>query len=187
MANKANERHFHKSAERATTLESTALAEDEYNEYDDNVAGRLEVYAATLFARADAIVAKIRAMDDSFGNWTAFGDKLLVKEDKGVSAPAMLPWTPPTAVLSPTHHPKSYVDAVLSTMGGSSQATSLPFAQAALPLPAINGKLWMARRCAQPCRRVGRRHGPQALNPQEHLLCGRQLRPRGPNQSTVNG
>ncbi len=131
------------------------LAKDEYNKHDNNVAGRLEVYAATRFARVDAIMAKIRAMDDSFGNWTAFGDKLLVEEDEGASAPAMPPSTPPTAMLSPTHHPKSYVDAVLSTMGGSSQATSLPFTQAALPSPAVNGQLRTARQRAQPHCHVG--------------------------------
>jgi hypothetical protein len=34
---------------------------------------------------------------------------------------------------------------------------------------------------------VCRHHGPQAPNPQEHLLRGRQHRPRAPNESTVNG
>ncbi len=35
----------------------------------------------TLFARIDAAMAKIQAMDDGFGNWAAFGDKILAEED----------------------------------------------------------------------------------------------------------
>ncbi len=120
-------------------------------------------------------------MDDGFGNWAAFGGELLVKEDDEASAPTM------PAMSSPHHRPKSYVDAVLTTMGGSSQAMSLPLAQAALPSPAVDGKLQTVRQRAQPRRRVGRRHAPRAPNPQEHLLCGQRHRPRAPNQSTVNG
>ncbi len=126
-------------------------------------------------------------MDDGFGNWAAFGDELFVEEDNKASAPTMPPLAPPTAVSSPHHRPKSYVDAVLTTMGGKSQATPLPLAQAALPSPAVDGKLQMVRQRARPCRRVGRRHGPQAPNPQEHLIRGRRHRPHAPNQSTVNG
>jgi hypothetical protein len=132
-------------------------------------------------------MAEIRAMDDSFGNWAAFGDELLVEEDDEASAPTMPPSAAPTAVSSPHHRPKSYVDAVLTTMGGSSQAMPLPLAQAALPSPAVDGKLRTVRQRARPRRCVGRRHGPRAPNPQEHLLCGRRHRPRAPNQSTVNG
>jgi hypothetical protein len=51
-------------------------------------------------------------------------------------------------MLSPHHRPKSYVDAVLTTMGGISQATPLPLAQVALPLPAIDGQLRTARQRA---------------------------------------
>ncbi len=61
---------------------------------------------------------KIRAMDDGFGNWAVFGDELLVEEDNEASAPTMPPLAPPTAVLSPHHCPKPYVDVVLTTMGG---------------------------------------------------------------------
>jgi hypothetical protein len=132
-------------------------------------------------------MAKIRVMDDCFGNWAAFGNKLLAEEDDKASAPTMPPLAPPTAVLSPPHRPTSYVDVVLSTMGGSSQAMSLTLAPAALPLPAVDGQLWTVRRCAQPCCRVGRRHGPRAPNPQVHILCGQHHRPRAPNKSTLNG
>ncbi len=51
-------------------------AEDEYND----VAGRLKVYAATLFARVDAIMAKIQAMDDGFENRAAAREKALANE-----------------------------------------------------------------------------------------------------------
>jgi hypothetical protein len=43
------------------------------------------------------------------------------------------------------------------------------------------------RQRAQPCIRVGLRHGPRAPNTQEYLLCDRRHRPRAPNQSTVTG
>jgi hypothetical protein len=43
-----------------------------------------------------------------------------------------------------------------------------------------------SQRKHQPCC-AGRRHGPRAPNPQEHLLPGRQHQPRAPNQSTSNG
>jgi hypothetical protein len=53
----------------------------EYNK-DDNVDARqIEAYATLFFACIDAIMAKIQAMDDCFGNWAAFGNKLLAKED----------------------------------------------------------------------------------------------------------
>ncbi len=42
-------------------------------------------------------------------------------------------------------------------------------------------------RRARPCIRVGRRHGPQAPNTQEYLLCGWRHWPQAPNQSTVSG
>jgi hypothetical protein len=145
LADEANERRCHKLAKRATTSATKALAKDEYDEDDDYVVRWIEAYAAPLFARVDAVMAKIRAMDDGFGSWAAFGDELLVKEDDEASAPMMPPLAPLTAMLSPHHCPKSYVDAVLTTMGGSSQVTSLPLAQAALPSPAVNGKLRTVR------------------------------------------
>ncbi len=130
LADEANKQRRHESTERATASATKAFAKDEYDEDDDYVARRIEAYAAPFFAPVDAVMAKIRAMDDGFGNWAAFGDELLVKEDDKVSAPTMPPSATPTAMSSPHHRPKSYVDAVLTTMGGSSQATSLPLAQA---------------------------------------------------------
>jgi hypothetical protein len=84
LADEANEQRRHESAERAMTSATKALAKDEYDkddEDDDYVARQIEAYAAPFFARVDAVMAKIRAMDDGFGNWAAFGDKLLVEED----------------------------------------------------------------------------------------------------------
>ncbi len=127
MADEAYKQHRHELAERATTLATKALAKDKHNKDDNNVAQQIEAYVEPFFARVDAIMAKIRAMDDGFGNWAAFGDELLIEEDDKASAPTMPPSAPPTAMLSPHHHPKSYVDAVLTTMGGSSQATSPTF------------------------------------------------------------
>jgi hypothetical protein len=145
LANKANKQRRHKSAERTTTLATKTLAKDEYDKDEDYLAWRIEAYATPFFASVDAVMAKIRAMDDGFGNWAAFGDKLLVKEDNKASAPMMPPLAPLMAMSSPHHCPKSYVDAVLTTMGGSSQATSLTLAPAALPSPAGDGKLRMVR------------------------------------------
>jgi hypothetical protein len=79
--------------------------------------------------------------------------------------------------------PTLYAGAVLSTLGGS----LLPAVLSSPPSPTINSPLQMVCRCSRPHRRVGRRHGPWAPNPQEHLLRGRCHRPRAPNQSTVNG
>jgi hypothetical protein len=90
-------------------------------------------------------------------------------------------------VFPPPHRPTSYKDAVLSTMGGSLRAKSLVVAPLSHPSTMVDGQLQTACRCSRPRRRVGCRHGPWAPNPQEHLLRGRQHRPRAPNQSTENG
>ncbi len=153
LADKANEQHRHEAATASSTPCSgtpSQVPPSTTSFTNGNVARQLEAYAAPLFARVDAIMAEIRAMDGGFGNWAAFGDELLVKEDNEASAPMMPPSAPPTVVSSPPHRPKSYVDAVFSNMGGSSQATSLTLAPAALPSPAINGQLRMARRRARP-------------------------------------
>ncbi len=106
LADEANERRCHESAKRATTLVTKALAKNEYDEDDNYVARQIEAYAAPFFACVDAVMAKIRAMDDGFGNWAAFSDELLIEEDNKASAPTMPPLAPPTAVSSPPHHPK---------------------------------------------------------------------------------
>ncbi len=119
LADEANERRRHESAKRATALATKALAKDEYNEDDDYITRWIEAYAAPFFPPVDAIMAKIRAMDDSFGNWAAFGDEILAEEDNKASAPTMLPSAPPTAVSATPHRPTTYKDAVLTTMGGA--------------------------------------------------------------------
>ncbi len=57
LADKANEQCCHELAECAMTLATKALAKDEHNEDDNNVAWQFEVYAAPLFARVDVIMA----------------------------------------------------------------------------------------------------------------------------------
>ncbi len=52
------------------------------------------------------------------------------------------------AMLSTPPPPMTYVGAVLSTMGESSQTASLTLAPGALPSPAVDGQLWMARQRA---------------------------------------
>jgi hypothetical protein len=134
LANEANKQRRHESAECATTLATKALAKDEHNEDDNDVARRFEAYAAPLFARVDAIMAKIRAMDDGFGNWAAFGDKIFAEEDDKASAPTMPPLAPPTAMLPTPHHPSSYVGAVLLNIEGGAHATPLVVALSPQPL-----------------------------------------------------
>ncbi len=126
-------------------------------------------------------------MDDGFVNWAAFGDEILAEEDNEASARTMPPSAPTTAMLPTPNHPTTYKDAVLATMGGSLCAKSLVMAPLSRQETTVDDQPQMACRCSRPRRRVGRRHGPWAPNPQEHLLRGRQHRPRAPNQSTVNG
>jgi hypothetical protein len=94
---------------------------------------------------------------------------------------------PLTSVSPSPHRPTTYKDAVLSSMGGSSQATSLILALAALTLPVVDGQLQTVCQRAQSRCRVGQSHGPQAPNPQAHILCKWRHQPRAPNKSTSNG
>jgi hypothetical protein len=187
LANEVNERRCHESTERATTSATKALVEDEHNKDDNDVAWQIEAYAAPFFARVDVVMAEIRAMDDGFGNWAAFGDDILAKEDDKASDLTMPPSAPPTNVSPPPHRPTTYKDTVLSTVGGSLRAKSLVVAPLSCPSTTVDGQLQTACRRSRPRPRVGRHHGPRAPNPQEHLLRGWQHRPRAPNQSTVNG
>jgi hypothetical protein len=108
----------------------------------------------------------------------------LAAEQAAVSTDLALP---PTAMSPPPHHPNTYKDAVLCTMGGILCAKSLVVAPLSCPSTTVNGQLQTACCRSQPHRRVGSHHGLQAHNPQEHLLCGWRHWPRTPNQSTVNG
>jgi hypothetical protein len=149
------------------TSATKALAEDEHNKDDDDVARQIEAYAAPFFARVDVVMAEIRAMDDSFGNWAAFGNEILAKEDDKASAPMMPPSAPPTAVSPTPHRPTTYKDAVLATMGGSLRAKSLVIALLSCPSTTVENQPQTVCRYSQPCCCVGRRHGPRAPNPQE--------------------
>ncbi len=160
MADEASKQRCHESAERATTSATKALAKDKHNEDDDDVARQFEAYAAPLFAHVDIVMAKIRAMDDGFGNWAAFGDEILAEEDDEASAPTMLPSAPPTAVLPTPHRPTRYKDAVLTTMGGSLRAKSLVVAPLSCPSTTVDDQPQTACCCSRPRPRVGRRHGP---------------------------
>jgi hypothetical protein len=183
LADEANERCRHELAKRATT----SATKPEHNEDDDDVARQIEAYAAPSFARLDVVMAEIRAMDDNFGNWAAFGDEILAEEDNKVSDLMMPPSAPPTAVSPTPHQPTTYKDAVLCTMGGDLRVKSLVVAPFSRPSTTVDDQPQTACRRSQPRRRVGRRHDPQAPNPQEHLLRGQQHWPRAPNQSTENG
>jgi hypothetical protein len=66
LAAKANKQCCHKSAERATTSATKAIAKDEHNKDDNDVAWRFEVYAAPLFACIDVVMANSHAMDNGF-------------------------------------------------------------------------------------------------------------------------
>ncbi len=59
LADEANKQCCHESAERATTSATKALAKDEHNKDDNDVAQQFEAYATPLFARVDAVMAKI--------------------------------------------------------------------------------------------------------------------------------
>jgi hypothetical protein len=100
----------------------------------------------------------------------ASAESELAAEQAAVSTDSALP---PTAMLPPPHRPTTYKDMVLSTMGGSLCAKSLIVAPLSCPSTTVDGQLQTACRRSRPCHRVGRRHGPRAPNPQEHLLCGR--------------
>ncbi len=149
-------------------------------------------------------MAKIQAMDDCFENRAAMREKVLADEaeecreaaahakalalaakvlaDKqggqelAVRAKVFAAQALAIATSLPPH-PTSYAGAVMSTLGGS----LMPAVLSSPPLPTTGSPLQTVCRCAQPCHRVGRRHGPRAPNPQEHLLCGRRHRPRAPN------
>ncbi len=86
---------------------------------------RIWVKCALLAAPLDAILAKIECDDIAHKAQT-------------------LPTTTsphPVAMLSTPPRPMTYVGAVLSTMGGSTCATSLALALAAIPLPIVDGQL----------------------------------------------
>jgi hypothetical protein len=116
-----------------------------------------------VVAHAKALAAKVLA-DKQRGQVAAVRAKVFAAQ-----ALAIATSLPP--------RPTSYVGAVLSTLGGG----LLPAMLSSPPSPTTGSPLQVVRRRAQPRRRVGRRHGPRAPNPQENLLCRRRHRPRAPN------
>jgi hypothetical protein len=83
-------------------------------------------------------------MDDGFGNWAAFGDKILAKDNNEASPPMIPLLAPPTAVSPTPPRPTTYKDVVLSTMGGSLRAKSLIVAPLSCPSTMVDGQLQMA-------------------------------------------
>jgi hypothetical protein len=90
---------------------------------------RIRVECALFAAPLDAILAEIER--DNIAH--------------EARAPPMTTLPHTAAMLSTHPRPMTYVGAVLSTMGGSPQATSLTLAPAALPSPAVDGQLQTAR------------------------------------------
>ena len=89
-----------------------------------------------------------------------------------MSSPSLLPMTLP----SPSHQP-------FTIEGGNSTYSGGGFNDSFRD----NGVFLPPRECPRRkyCpRRVGRRHGPRAPNPLDHLVCGGRHRPRASNQST---
>jgi hypothetical protein len=75
---------------------------------------------------------------------------------------------------TPTLLPSIFSGEVLLSLGGG---TAHPFCVGGQNPPPRK----RSQRKHQPCH-AGRRHGPRAPDPQEHLLCERQHWPRAPNQ-----
>jgi hypothetical protein len=190
----AEEPRRHDASARAATSAELALAKERRrHEMAAQTATMAKAAAQEMSAEADterwhallaSVTEAIQRVQAACDSLAAPLDALLAEiEALAHDAPPPTTTSPVLpAMSSPHHRPKSYVDAVLTTMGGSSQATSLPLAQAALPSPAVDGKLWTVGQRTRPRRRVGHRHGPRAPNLLEPLLCGRRHRPRAPNE-----
>ncbi len=76
----------------------------------------------------------------------------------------------PAAMLSTPPCPITYMDLVLSMMGGSTRVTSLALAPLAIPSPIINGQLRMVCQRAQSCRCTVCCHHPCAPSPPDEVL-----------------
>jgi hypothetical protein len=178
-------------------------AEDEY----DDVAGRLKAYAATLFARVDDTMAEIQAMDDGFENRAAAREKALAAEANERHRAAAQEKALADELRQATAREKALADEANERCRADTRKKALADKayerrraatrkkvladevnkRCCQPSTTVDGQPQMACRRSGPRRRVGRRHGPRAPNPQEHLLCGRRHRPRAPNQFTLNG
>jgi hypothetical protein len=115
---------------------------------------RIQVKCTLLAAPLDAILAKIDCDD--------IAHKTRAPPTTTLPHPAAMLSTPPCLM--------TYVGVVLSTMGGSTCATSLALAPAAIPSPIVNGQLQMVCQRAQTRRRTGCRHRPCMPSPPDKVL-----------------
>jgi hypothetical protein len=76
----------------------------------------------------------------------------------------------PVAMLSTPPCPMTYVGTVLSTMGGSTHATSLALALPAIPSPTVDGQLRTVRQRARPRCCTGCRHRSCPSSPPDKVL-----------------
>jgi hypothetical protein len=186
-------------------------AEDEYND----VASQLKAYAATLFARVDATMAEIQAMDDGFENRAATRKKALadklrqaaawenVLADKANELRQAAAWEKVLAdeadklrqaaarekALADEANEqcradtwkKALADEAYEQRGAATRkkvlADKVNKQRCQEPSTTVDGQPQMACCCSRPRLRVGRRHGPRAPNPYEHLLCGWRHQP----------
>jgi hypothetical protein len=116
LADEANER-------RQAAARKKALAKDMRRPEETAAIRHIRVECALLAAPLDAILAEIECDN--------------IAHEARAPPTTTLPHS--AAILSTPPRPMTYVGVVLSTMGGSSQATFLPLAQAALPSPAVDG------------------------------------------------
>jgi hypothetical protein len=148
-------------------------------------------------------MAEIQAMDDGFDNRAAEREKALADEANKRERTAA--WENALAdelrqaatlekALADEATERRRTDTLKKALADKAKAQATVLAAKVLANErggqesAVHGNpLKTVRRCARPCVRVGRRHGPRAPNTQEYLLCGRRHRPRAPNQSTRNG
>jgi hypothetical protein len=125
---------------------------------------RIQADCTLRAAPLDAILAKIECND-------------IAHE---AQPPLMSTLPHPSAMLSTAPHPMTYMGTVLSTMGGSTHATSLALAPSALPLPTIDGQLPMVHQRARLCCCTSCCHHPHAPSPPDEVF------PSHPHQ-TVEG
>ena len=114
----------------------------------------IQVECALLAASLDAILAKIE------------------RNNIAHLAQALLTTTSPhpVAMLSTPPCSMTYVGRVLSTMGGSTRATSLALAPSSIPLPIVDGQLQTVRLCSQADHCTGCCYCPCMPSPPDEVL-----------------
>jgi hypothetical protein len=187
--------------------------DDEYNDDDDDddddAEDEYEDIAGHFFARVDATMAKIQAMDDGFENqaakrekaladeaneqeWAAAREKALADKLRQADVLEKALADEATERLRADTLKKALADEAKERHEAAAHAEALAAKVLAderggQELAVLGNPLKKVRQRARPRVRVGRRHGPRAPNTQEYLLCGQRHRPRAPNQSTVSG